>query len=517
MTPPSISSRDTGDLIGQFSLRDFLTILFKRRWLVALVAISVPTAVLVVSLLLPRTYEVSAMLVVNRARAEMPMAPTESGRLVVNQLSEQDLNSEIEVLKSREMIEGVLLNLGDFETSKPERSGLRKMVGSAKQMLGGNELTVFDGLVVDLQENIGITAIRRSNAIKVSYRSSDPEWATRVVKTLTAQYLERRADRFQSPQAVSFFKEQMNEAEKRLVEGEVALEQYVDGASITMVGGPTGTDSLAAQKGLVMERLSSLESVLGDASVEYQSQLQEVSSLREQLPKEPERLASSNRMNQGAATEEIERALAALRLERDALLQDFKPDSRHVRDIDTQIEMAEERLEHPEENINVDGTEPNPVHLQLKGDLLRAETELNGTLARIAPLQAQVLQYREELNELNEKGFGLDGLRRRIRVAEEDYLLYRKKHEEARASAAMDQEKFVNVTVAQPARMPLRPVPRDLFKRFLAAMVAGVLGGFGIVFSLEQFLFRSFTTGDEIERKLGIPHISSIPDSSQAG
>jgi capsular polysaccharide biosynthesis protein len=81
----------------------------------------------------------------------------------------------------------------------------------------------------------------------------------------------------------------------------------------------------------------------------------------------------------------------------------------------------------------------------------------------------------------------------------------------------MDQEKFVNVTVAQPARMPLRPVPRDLFKRFLAAMVAGVLGGFGIVFSLEQFLFRSFTTGDEIERKLGIPHISSIPDSSQAG
>ncbi len=55
----------------------------------------------------------------------------------------------------------------------------------------------------------------------------------------------------------------------------------------------------------------------------------------------------------------------------------------------------------------------------------------------------------------------LEGLRRAAQAAEDDYLLYRKKHEEARISAAMDQERFINVSIAQPAQMPLRPVPRD--------------------------------------------------------
>lgn len=513
-TRPTQGNADSN--LGQFSLREVLTIAFKRKVLVAAVALSIPMVVLIASLLLPRTYEVSATLVVNRARAEMPLAPTDSDRLVVSQLNEQDLNSEIEVLRSREMIEAVLESMGDFESSRPERAGFKKHIGAIKQMLGSTDLSVFDALVVDLQENIGITAVRRSNAIRIGYQSTSPEWATNVVKTLTEEYLERRTDRFQSPQVVSFFEEQMVEAENRLLASEEGLERYLEGSSITMVGGSDDNDSLAAQKELVMARLSTLESLLGEATVAHEAKLQEVSRLRKQLSEEPERLESSNRMNQNAATEEIERALTALLLERDALLQEFKPDSRHVTDIDRQIALAEERLRQAEANLNVDGTEPNPVYLQLKGDLLRAETELESTFARIAPLTRQIASCRLELNQLNEVGFGLDGLRRQVQAAEEDYLLYRKKHEEARASAAMDKEKFVNVTIAQPARMPLRPVPRGLLKRLVGALAVGVLGGFGLAFSLEQVVFRSFTTGDELTRKLGIPHIASIPEGSHA-
>lgn len=517
MTTRSSTPVDDGNAFGQLSMRDLLTIVFKRRVLVLSVAISIPVAVVAVSLLLPRTYEVTATLVVNRARAEMPLAPTDSTQFVVNQLSEQDLNSEIEVLKSREMIEDVLQVLGVDESLRPESSGIRSIVGSVRESLGGQRLSSFDALIVDLQEEIRINTVRRSNAIRITYQSEDPEWAAQVVETLTARYLERRTERFQSPQTVSFFKEQMLDAERRLVESEDALERYVDGTSITMVNGPEGVDSLAAQKGLVMGRLASLKGVLGDAMVAYESQLREVTSLSEQLLQEPERLASSSRTNQGAAGEEIERALAALELERDALLQDFKPDSRHVRDIETQIGMAENRLAQAKGEFNVDGTEPNPVYLQLKGDLLRAETELAGTLASIAPLQAQVSGYQKELDDLNEKAFGLDGLRRESQAAEQDYLLYRKKHEEARASAAMDQENFINVTIAQPARLPLRPVPRGLLMRAFSALAVGILGGFGIAFLLEQLLFRSFTTAEDIERRLGIPHIASIPEVDRVG
>ncbi len=62
-------------------------------------------------------YKVEATLLVNEARVEMPIAPTESTQLFVNRVSEEDLNSEIEVLKSRKLIENVashLIESNDF-------------------------------------------------------------------------------------------------------------------------------------------------------------------------------------------------------------------------------------------------------------------------------------------------------------------------------------------------------------------------------------------------------------------
>ena len=170
-----------------------------------------------------------------------------------------------------------------------------------------------------------------------------------------------------------------------------------------------------------------------------------------------------------------------------------------------------------EESAGLSGTEYNPVYLELKSLLARAETELEGTRARESALKAQVLESREGLDEMNAKTVELDGLRRNALAAEEDFLLYRKKYEEARISAAMDQERFIDVTVAQPAQIPLNPLPRGLVTRFLAALVIGIFGGMGIAFGIEFYLNRAFTTGEDIERKLGIQHIASIPEMDAAG
>jgi uncharacterized protein involved in exopolysaccharide biosynthesis len=243
-------------------------------------------------------------------------------------------------------------------------------------------------------------------------------------------------------------------------------------------------------------------------------QSREVKTIRAQLAAEPEKLKAST----PPAAVIIEEALAALRLQRDELLQDFRPDSRSVRDIDAQIKMAEERLERISEDIaGHRGTEYNPVYFELKSQLARAEIELEGTRARESALRAQVLESREGMDEMSAKSVELDGLRRNALAAEEDFLLYRKKYEEARISAAMDQERFIDVSVAQPAQIPLSPLPRGLMTRFFAALAVGIFGGLGVVFGIEFYLNRSFTTGEDIERKLGIPHIASIPEMDAAG
>ena len=55
----------------QYSLRDFLTIVFKRKMMIALVTLTVVTVVMTATLSAPRQYEVSATLLVNEARAEV--------------------------------------------------------------------------------------------------------------------------------------------------------------------------------------------------------------------------------------------------------------------------------------------------------------------------------------------------------------------------------------------------------------------------------------------------------------
>lgn len=511
---PNASGHSSSYLPGELSLRDLLTVVFKRRWLIAVFAVLTLATAILVTLLKPPVYEVEATLVVNTSRAEIPIAPKESPQLLVSKIGEEDLNTEIEILKSRQLIEEVLDSLPERPPAGPV-SWLNRAKARVLSVMAGPKLTRREQMILHLQQELRIRSIRKSNVIRVGYRSQNPDWATEVVGVLTDRYLERRAEMYQSPMQVTFFEEQMSDAQQQLHDREAELEAFLSSAGITMVRGPEGTDALAVQKNLVLERLARVQNELTDAQVEYEESQYKVASLKDRIAREPARLESSNRMNQDAALEEIEKGIAALELERDGLLQDFKPDSRFVRDIDAQIEMATQRLaELRAEAGSIDGTEVNPIHQQLKSELVQAESQLEGAKGRYLSLQDQVTAMSRELDQLNAKAFEIERLRRDTQAAEESYSLYRKKHEEARISAAMDQEKIINVTVAQKAQRPLRPMPRGLRMTVLAALLFGITGGLGLAFGVEYYVDHTFTTGEEMERRLGLPHLASVPEEA---
>jgi hypothetical protein len=181
-------------------------------------------------------------------------------------------------------------------------------------------------MILLLQEKLEIEAIRKSNVIRVSYRSKDPALATRVVGTLTDSYLSRRAKMYQSPQTLSFFEEQAKEAGSLLAQRESALETFLASSGITMVEGPEGSDALATQKNLVMQRLGRTQDELGAAEVE----LRECRTGFRTPQRSPQsRSGWSLESLQPGAREESKGHCASSSSDR--LLQDFKPDSRYVR------------------------------------------------------------------------------------------------------------------------------------------------------------------------------------------
>jgi uncharacterized protein involved in exopolysaccharide biosynthesis len=499
---------------GFSSLRDFLTIVFKRRRLILGFFLTTLVVTTLITFLSPPMYEATAAILVKKASAEVPLVPKESSQLIISQVSEQDLNSEITILKSRQAIEDTLHALGVDESWR-RQGPLQHAWKAVAEFLGAPRLSYLNELVLALEKEIDVQTIRRSNVLEISYRDKDPDWATRVVQGLTERYISRRAELYQSPQAVHFFEEEMQAAETRLKNAEEALKAYSKKAGVSVLGLAGDSQSLAAEKEATLRRLAEFESELAEAGVQVRQQEERVAALEVQLAREPERLPSSQRLNQDPTTEELEKALVTLQLKRDALVQDFTPENRQVRDVEDQIRATQERLKEAEGRVaSINRTELNTVYQSLRAQLLVARADLKGARGRHDSLQSQMASYRRQLDELSQKGVTTDGLRREARAAEDAYMLYQKKHEEARISAAMDEQRIVNVSIAQPAQRPLKPVgPNKALNLFLGLLVGGI-GGLGLAFVAEHF-DHSFTTGRELEGRLGIPLLGTIPEQQR--
>jgi uncharacterized protein involved in exopolysaccharide biosynthesis len=499
---------------SSFSLRDLLTVVFKRRRLILSFFLATVIVTTLATFLSPPIYEASAAILVKKSSVEMPLVPTESSPLIVSQVSEADLNSEIMILKSRHAIEETLHELGVDESQQRE-GPLQRARRAVADVLGAPRLSHFDAMALTLENEIEVSPVRKSNVLQIKYRHSDPEWATRVVQSLTERYITRRTQLYQSPQAVPFLEKEMRAAEGRLSKAEQALEGYSRQAGVSVLGG-ADSRSLGAEKQVTLARLAGFESQYGEAAVQLRQQTERVAALEAQLAREPERIPSLGH-NEDPTTAELDRALIALQLKRDALVQDFTPENRQVRDIEDQIRTTQARLKEAEERVGtINRTELNTIYQSLRAQLLLARVDLKGASARYDSLQVQVATQRHQLEELDRKELTTDDLRREVRAAEEAYLLYKKKHEEARISAAMDQQRIVNVSIAQPAERPLRPVAPKKPLNLLLGLLLGILGGLGLAF-VTEYLDHSFTTGHGLEARLGIPLLGTIPEHESIG
>jgi len=90
-----------------FSLRDVVTAAFRRRRLMGIVFVGVLAGAIAEAFLTPPKYVSEMKVLVKRERSDPTLSPTASGapQPVV---TEEDLNSEVELLKSRDLMDRVV-------------------------------------------------------------------------------------------------------------------------------------------------------------------------------------------------------------------------------------------------------------------------------------------------------------------------------------------------------------------------------------------------------------------------
>ena len=206
------------------SFRDFLNIIFKRRLLFLLFFILTFATVTLATLMVKPVYEASARLLVETGNERVYVPATASGDLVVNINREAEINSEVEILKSKSLVKEVVTVLGATsiypELGKQARGILATILPEIK-----DDKSLLEKAQLALQKKLRIRGIKKSNVIKVSFKHIDPQMATDVVNTLTNLYLVRRQDVHSLSQSRKFFLQQTEFLKQRLTKAQVKLEQ----------------------------------------------------------------------------------------------------------------------------------------------------------------------------------------------------------------------------------------------------------------------------------------------------
>src|ERR1700680_1162768 len=101
------------------TLRDIATPLFRHRKLVLLTFMGLMLGTILGTILLPKEYEAKMKILVKRERVDAAVSPGRDAALAKSgDVTEEELNSEVELLKSRDLLEKVVVSC-NLQGSQP--------------------------------------------------------------------------------------------------------------------------------------------------------------------------------------------------------------------------------------------------------------------------------------------------------------------------------------------------------------------------------------------------------------
>jgi uncharacterized protein involved in exopolysaccharide biosynthesis len=163
-----------------------------------------------------------------------------------------------------------------------------------------------------------------------------------------------------------------------------------------------------------------------------------------------------------------------------------------------------------------DETTDKDVHYEwAKSELERAQVQLKALQSRQSATGIQETAYRTMALSLGDNALTQDDLQNTEKAAEESYLLFVKKQEQARMADALDQSGIVNVAIAEPPVVPALPASSAWTLLAIGLLAAGTAGT-GAAFAAD-YADPSFRTPDDVLGYLHAPVLASLPRIARGG
>jgi len=472
-------------------MREILTLVFKHRLMILGVFLFIVLGVTVVSFLLPPLYEAESVRLVKVGREYLDRR--EGGTVPSTVEVREIANSEIKIIRSRDLMEGVIDTIGlgriypDLVTAPPR--GLPPM----------------DAALKEFSKRMYTYPVKESNVIEIKFRHGDPSIAAEAVNLLVDKFKEKRLDLLADSSA-SFLAQQVAVYRRRLVEREEQIETFKR---------QHGVFSMGDQRRLLLQQRADLEMSTKNTHSRIVELAQRGSTLRDQMRTVAETVPLFDETDRNVVIEDAKTKWLGLRLKEQELVSKYPEANPLVVNVRKDIELVERFLKEQEAVKRVRQGR-NPVFEQLEAETLRAEAERRSLEIKASTIHGQTAAVGDELRALDGLEKELQHLTREMALTESDYRRYADKLEEARIAEVLERERVGTVRVVQRAFVPVEPVTPRKALNIAVAIVLGAVCSLGVAF-LSERLRDAPGTPSVVERELGFPVLAVIPSTWRPG
>jgi polysaccharide biosynthesis protein PslE len=462
---------------------------FRHQGICAAVFVVVLLPVVVSTLIAKKQYRSEMKFLLENNRSNAVITADRSAAPAVTEITEQQINSELDILGSEDVIGAVAdpkwATLPDYKKKSPEA-------------LKSHEQTL-----ADFRKRLKIDPSRKSNVITVSLIAPSAAEATAALERFSTAYLAHRELLSRPSGTSSFFAEEAHryqdawqQANRQFVEFQqkyhlVSVPQTQETLSKAIAGYEDDQRSNSATLSELEGRLSASSHAAGAV---------------------PQRQNTQQRVifNQDSV-DQMRTLLLQLQNRRTELLTRYTPKDRLVQEVNRQIADTTASLNAASAaKGSEDTTDINPAWQEVQSSLVEGRIERHALRAKSSSLHHNVSALRKQLSRLQSLDVPFNALEEKADQARSNFELFSQKRDQAQIEDAMDERKLLNIAVAESPTSAFKPAsPKPLLNAALGLLTALFLAA-GTVYFAESAR-TTIATARELESLSRYPVLATAP------
>jgi uncharacterized protein involved in exopolysaccharide biosynthesis/Mrp family chromosome partitioning ATPase len=481
---------------------DIYFILFRHKWKIILLSLIGVAAAGAYWWYCPPPYQSEAKVFVRYVLDTRPLNtdPKNAQTTSPDEMGQSVINSEMEILTSYDLAQEAAKDVG------PEK--ILAKYG------GGNDPVKAAEVV---RKNLIVESPKDDSVIHVVYSAADPTIVQPVLSQIVSDYLDKHMQVHQSSMSDDYLSQETAQLRSQIDETEDELQQTKNAAGIV---------SLPDAEKSYTEQIAALRSQLFEAQADLAAQTATTKGHAQETNVATAAAATADVPAQ--RQDEYQRVCSRLDFlqnrENDYYTKDgYTDENRLVQETQleiTQTQMLKRDLEgrYPElvgtyVPTTTDQSSPGEPAVAAVGspDLMPLSLQ-----ARIPVLKQELAQLQTEAAKVDDAEAKITDLQHKKDMLEENYQNFAASLERARIDETLGPGRVSNINTVEAPTPPYKDNTK-LIKAMAMMIVGGIVAGLAWAFLTEFYLDTSVRRSKEIESRLKLPLLISIPDISRNG